>query len=92
MLESKRVIGRCTAARSWDCFSRMIVARTFSTTADTALVNNAVNMAADSRNRSGPTILHANQDQLDTLFLRLRQQLLSQLPLIRFHRHGIECF
>lgn len=28
-----------------DCFSRMIVARTFSTTADTALVNNAVNMA-----------------------------------------------
>ena len=31
-----------------DCFSRMIVARTFSTTADTALVNNAVNMAVDS--------------------------------------------
>jgi putative transposase len=28
-----------------DCFSRMIVDRTFSTTADTALVNNAVNMA-----------------------------------------------
>ncbi|MGP4058275.1 hypothetical protein ACTWP6_26205 [Mycobacterium sp. 4D054] len=28
-----------------DCFSRMIVARTFSTTPDTALVNNAVNMA-----------------------------------------------
>jgi transposase InsO family protein len=43
-----------------DCFSRMIVARTFSTTADTALVNNAVNMAVDSRNRSGPTILHAD--------------------------------
>ncbi|MHA0290083.1 IS3 family transposase (plasmid) [Mycobacterium sp. C3-094] len=43
-----------------DCFSRMIVARTFSTTPDTALVNNAVNMAADSRNRSGPTILHAD--------------------------------
>jgi transposase InsO family protein len=43
-----------------DCFSRMIVARTFSTTADTALVNNAVNMAVDSRTRSGPTILHAD--------------------------------
>jgi putative transposase len=43
-----------------DCFSRMIVARTFSTTADTALVNNAVTMAVDNRNRSGPTILHAD--------------------------------
>ncbi|MGH3639313.1 MAG: IS3 family transposase [Mycobacterium sp.] len=39
-----------------DCFSRMIVARTFSTTADTALVNNAVNMAVADRNRSGTTI------------------------------------
>ena len=38
----------------------MIVARTFSTTADTALVNNAVNMAVDNRTRSGPTILHAD--------------------------------
>ena len=43
-----------------DCFSRIIVARTFSTTADTALVNNAVNMAVDNRTRSGPTILHAD--------------------------------
>jgi Domain of unknown function (DUF222) len=31
-------------------------------------------------------------DQLDALFLRLRQQLLSQLPLIHFVRHRIECF
>lgn len=31
-------------------------------------------------------------DQFDSLFLRLRQQLLSQLPLIQFHRHRIECF
>jgi transposase InsO family protein len=31
-----------------DCFSPMIVARTFSTTADTALVNNAVNMAVST--------------------------------------------
>ncbi|WP_348636988.1 DDE-type integrase/transposase/recombinase (plasmid) [Mycobacterium europaeum] len=43
-----------------DCFSRMIVARTFSTTADTALVNNAVNMAVDNRTLSSPTILHAD--------------------------------
>jgi len=43
-----------------DCFSRMIVARTFSTTADTALVNNAVNMAVNHRPRSGATILHAD--------------------------------
>ena len=43
-----------------DCFSRMIVARTFSTTADTALVNNAVNMAVANRNRRGATILHAD--------------------------------
>ena len=43
-----------------DCFSRMIVARTFSTTPDTALVNNAVNMAVANRNRSGATILHAD--------------------------------
>ena len=38
----------------------MIVARTFSTTADTALVNNAVNMTVDNRTLSGPTILHAD--------------------------------
>ena len=38
----------------------MIVARTFSTTADTALVNNAVNMAVNHRNRRGATILHAD--------------------------------
>jgi putative transposase len=43
-----------------DCFSRMIVARTFSTTPDTALVNNAVNMAIEHRNRCGPTIIHAD--------------------------------
>jgi putative transposase len=43
-----------------DCFSRMIVGRTFSTTADTALVNNAVNMAIDNRNSRGATILHAD--------------------------------
>jgi len=43
-----------------DCFSRMIAARTFSTTADTALVNNAVNMAVANRNRRGATILHAD--------------------------------
>jgi putative transposase len=42
------------------CFSRMIVARTFSTTAHTALVNNAVNIAVANRNRSGATILHAD--------------------------------
>ncbi len=43
-----------------DCFSRMIVARTFSTTADTALVNNAVNMAVTYRDQRGATILHAD--------------------------------
>ena len=43
-----------------DCFSRMIVARTFSTTPDTALVNNAVNMAVANRKRGGETILHSD--------------------------------
>jgi putative transposase len=43
-----------------DCFSRMIVARTFSTTPDTALVNNAVNMAVAKRNRCGSTIVHSD--------------------------------
>jgi putative transposase len=43
-----------------DCFSRMIVARTFSTTPDTALVNNAVNMAVANRNRCGSTIVHSD--------------------------------
>jgi putative transposase len=38
----------------------MIVARTFSTTAHTALVNNAVNIAVANRSRSGATILHAD--------------------------------
>jgi hypothetical protein len=32
----------------------------FSTTADTALVNNAVNIALANRSRSGATILHAD--------------------------------
>jgi hypothetical protein len=31
-------------------------------------------------------------DQFDALFLRLRQQLLSELPMIQFHCHGIACF
>jgi putative transposase len=43
-----------------DAFSKMIVARTFSTIADTALVNNAVNMAVRERTRYGTTILHAD--------------------------------
>ncbi|MGE2832700.1 DDE-type integrase/transposase/recombinase [Mycobacterium sp. SMC-4] len=43
-----------------DCFSRIIVDRTFSTTADTTLGNNAVNMAVTNRNRSGPTVLHTD--------------------------------
>ncbi|MFB9781228.1 MULTISPECIES: IS3 family transposase [Rhodococcus erythropolis group] len=43
-----------------DCFSKMIVGRSFSTTADTALVNNAVNMAAQERIRWEATILHAD--------------------------------
>jgi putative transposase len=43
-----------------DCFSRMIVARTFSTTPDTALVNSAVNMAVANRNRCGSTVIHAD--------------------------------
>ncbi|EUA04348.1 group II intron, maturase-specific domain protein [Mycobacterium kansasii 824] len=42
----------------WGVFHRL--ARAFSTTADTALVNNAVNMAVDNRTRSGPTIPHAD--------------------------------
>jgi putative transposase len=37
----------------------MIVARTFFTTPDTALVNNAVNMAVTNRNRCGSTIVHS---------------------------------
>ena len=43
-----------------DCFSRKIVGRAFSTVADTALVNNAVNMAARERSLCGATILHAD--------------------------------
>lgn len=43
-----------------DAFSKMIVARAFSTIADTALVNNAVNMAVRERARHTPTVLHAD--------------------------------
>ncbi|OBA41788.1 hypothetical protein A5766_20685 [Gordonia sp. 852002-51296_SCH5728562-b] len=43
-----------------DCFSRKIVGRAFSTTPDTALVNNAINMAVRERSRSGTTIVHAD--------------------------------
>jgi len=31
-------------------------------------------------------------NQFDSLFLRLRQQLLGKLPVIQFGSHGIECF
>jgi putative transposase len=41
-------------------FLTVIVACTFSTTADTALVDNAVNMAVTNRTRSGSTVLHAD--------------------------------
>lgn len=43
-----------------DAFSKMIVARAFSTVADTALVNNAVNMAVRERVHHGETVLHAD--------------------------------
>lgn len=43
-----------------DAFSKMIVAWTFSTIADTALVNNAVNMAVRERAHHDVTILHAD--------------------------------
>ncbi|GAA5192494.1 IS3 family transposase [Rugosimonospora acidiphila] len=43
-----------------DAFSKMVVARTFSTVADTSLVNNAVNMAARERARHATTVLHAD--------------------------------
>jgi putative transposase len=43
-----------------DAFSKMIVARSFSTVADTALVNNAVNMAVRERTRHSATVLHAD--------------------------------
>jgi putative transposase len=43
-----------------DGFSKMIVGRTFSTIADTSLVNNAVNMAVRERQRHGTTVLHAD--------------------------------
>ena len=43
-----------------DAFSKVIVARTLSTVADTALVNNAVNMAVRERARRAATVLHAD--------------------------------
>jgi putative transposase len=43
-----------------DGFSKKVVARVFSTTADTALVHNAVNMAARERTRCEQTVLHAD--------------------------------
>ena len=43
-----------------DGFSKKIVARAFSTVADTVLVNNAVNMAVRERQREGATVLHAD--------------------------------
>jgi len=50
----------------------MIVARTFSTTADTALINNAVNMAVANRNHRGATILHADHGSQPVHLLELR--------------------
>ncbi|MFI5542122.1 IS3 family transposase [Nocardia sp. NPDC051900] len=43
-----------------DCFSKRIVGRSFSTIPDTALVNNAVNMAVRERAKSHGAILHAD--------------------------------
>jgi transposase InsO family protein len=43
-----------------DGFSKKVVARAFSTTADTTLVNNAVNLAVRERTRHEQTVLHAD--------------------------------
>jgi transposase InsO family protein len=57
-----------------DCFSKMIAARTFSTIADTGLVNNAVNMAVASRTRYGATTLHADHGSPFTSWSRLQDR------------------
>ncbi|MGN2638321.1 IS3 family transposase [Nocardia takedensis] len=43
-----------------DCFSKKIVGRSFSTVADTALVNNAINMAVSERSTNAGLIVHAD--------------------------------
>ncbi|MGW4371341.1 IS3 family transposase [Nocardia takedensis] len=43
-----------------DCFSKKIVGRSFSTVADTALVNNAINMAVAERSTNTGLIVHAD--------------------------------
>ncbi|WP_189094707.1 DDE-type integrase/transposase/recombinase [Nocardia jinanensis] len=43
-----------------DCFSKKIVGRSFSTVADTALVDNVVNMAMAERSGNSGLILHAD--------------------------------
>jgi putative transposase len=60
IIENPARAGNVYCCAILDCFSRMIVARTFPTTADTALVNNAVNMAVTNRKSSGATALHAD--------------------------------
>lgn len=54
--------GKVLCCAILDRFSKMIVARTLSTNADSALVNNAVNMAVRTRNRYGAAILNADHD------------------------------
>ncbi|HTY32935.1 MAG TPA: IS3 family transposase [Mycobacterium sp.] len=80
-----------------DCFSRMIVARTFSTTPDTALVNNAVNMAVANRKRYGATILHSDHGSQFTSWSfgenvrrwGLLASLRHRRRLLRQRRHGV---
>jgi putative transposase len=43
-----------------DAFSKMVIARTYSTVADTSLVNNAVSMAAWERTPYTTTVLHGD--------------------------------
>lgn len=58
--EHRARYGKACCCAVIDCFSRKIVGRACSTTADTALLNNAVNMAVRGRSRCGPTIVHVD--------------------------------
>ncbi|MGV0677987.1 IS3 family transposase [Mycolicibacterium fortuitum] len=67
-----------------DCFSRMIVVRTFSTYPDIALGNNEVNMAVANRNRWGPTILYADHGtQFTSVELRGKHAAMGLTRIVR---------
>jgi transposase InsO family protein len=70
-----------------DCFSKKIVGRTFSTSPDTVLVNNAVDMAIRERTHTEGAVLHADHGpQFNSWTFGENLRKMEALGIIRHYR------